>query len=83
VLVASPQTRLPAPELFERARTHGWRFSFINLYADPNFSSLYWKSEYIHFVKDDYSAGVIVNTNGSYFEVMGPKSGDGSSFAVN
>jgi hypothetical protein len=34
-------------------------------------------------VKDDYSAGVIVNTNGSYFEVMGPKSGDGSSFAVN
>lgn len=51
---------LPTPTLLDRTRKNGWRVALIQLYADPKKSSMFWKSEYTHLVKDEISDGVLV-----------------------
>jgi len=52
---------IPTESFMERARKHQWRIALISLYADPYNSPLYWKSDYIHFGKDEGKEGVLVH----------------------
>jgi hypothetical protein len=51
---------IPTENFLERARKHNWRIALISLFADPYKSSLYWRSNYVHFGKGEEKEGVLL-----------------------